>query len=103
MADGGIPPSSTAGTGGLAGPRAAVSVGPVEPTAAEVEPGGRGPLLDLPPVPLPPPAGGDQKARSLAGRAALSLALLAGAGFLAVGVLVAIVGINVLLFQAGRR
>ena len=83
-------------------PRAAVSVGPAEPTVAEVEPGGRGPLLDLPPVPLPPPAGGgDQKARSLAGRAALSLALLAGAGFLAVGVLVAIVGINVLLFQAG--
>jgi Zn-dependent protease with chaperone function len=63
---------------------------------------GAGPLLDLPPVPLPPPGGDEGRTRSLAGRAALSIALLVGAVLLAVGVLAAVVGINLLLFQAGR-
>ena len=63
---------------------------------------GTRPLLDLPPVALPPPGGDEGRTRSLAGRAALSIALLVGAVLLAVGVLAAVIGINVLLFQAGR-
>jgi Zn-dependent protease with chaperone function len=61
-----------------------------------------GPLLDLPPVPLPPPSGDDRRTRSLAGRAALSVVLLIGVVVLAVGVLLAVIGANVLLLQAGR-
>jgi Zn-dependent protease with chaperone function len=69
----------------------------------DVAPGGlTRPLLELPPVALPPPSGQDARPRSLAGRAALSVALLVGAVVLALAILVAVVGANVLLFQAGR-
>lgn len=60
------------------------------------------PLLDLPPVPLPPPTGPVGRGRSLALRAALSLVLLGGVFLLAVGIVAALVFVNVLIFRAGR-
>lgn len=59
-------------------------------------------MLDLPPVALPPPTGGQRRSASLAGRALLSVLLLAGIFVLAIGLVAAAVGVNVLVWEAGR-
>ncbi|HXH58769.1 M48 family metallopeptidase [Iamia sp.] len=78
---------------------------PVDPPAAVDPPAPVDPLaprLALPPVRLAAPTGPPPEPRSLAGRALVSIALLAGVFVLSAVVVAALVGINVAVFAAGR-
>src|SRR5688500_18288126 len=63
-----------------------------------------GPLLDLPPVALPPPpaASSETGVQSLAGRALLSVLLLIGVLVIAVGLILFMVGVNLAVWRLGR-